>query len=172
LNYSKIKKISIIGNSAAGKSTLSNELGERLKLNIFSIDKAFWLPGWTLRDEVSFKKIHDQWLSLDSWIIEGVGYWESMVDRITKSDRVIFLDVPASVCKAQAEKRIKEEKIFPNPNIIRGCVYSKVRDRQMKVIDNFHNDLRPRILELLSNLGTNRAEIISSIKELNIVRET
>jgi len=168
VDYSSFKKISVIGNSAAGKSTLSIEVGKNLGLDVFSIDKAFWLPEWALRDEASFKNIHNKWLSFDSWIIDGVGYWGSLVDRISKSDLVIFLDVPVSLCKDRANKRIMEEKYFPNPNITEGCIYADVKNRQMEVIDNFHIEIRPKILDLLSSLSEERIKIVGGFEEMDM----
>ena len=168
MNLAKVKRISVVGNSGAGKSTLSNKLGRSLGLEVFSIDKIYWLPGWNVRDEVSYKEIHEKWIKLHSWIIDGVGYWEEMEHRIAKSNMVIFLDAPVALCKERAETRIKEEELYPNPNITEGCVYGEVIDLQMKVIENFHNELRPKLVNYLSRLNPEKVKVIGSIEELNI----
>ena len=163
-----VEKISIIGNSAAGKSTLSRKLGEALSIDVFSIDKIFWMPGWKLRDRESFSNLHMKWMSNESWIIDGVGYWTEMVQRIKYSDQTIFLDLPVEVCKERAINRIIEEKIAPNPNITSGCVYGEARELQMGIIEKFHSDTRPMILELFATLSPERVKRIADISELKL----
>jgi len=166
MDLTKAKKISVVGNSGAGKSTFAKELGETLKIEVYSIDKIYWLSGWKLRDQGNFKIHHDKWLEKGSWIIEGVGYWREMEQRISESDVVIFLDVPVDLCKKRAERRIKEEMLSANENITTGCVYSDVKELQMEAIVNFHNSLRPKLMDCLSGLSPDRLKIISDPKEL------
>ncbi len=56
MGLTKAKKISVVGNSGAGKSTFSKELGKALKIEVYSIDKIYWLSGWKLRDQCSFRR--------------------------------------------------------------------------------------------------------------------
>jgi adenylate kinase family enzyme len=168
VGITKAKKISIVGNSGAGKSTLAGRLGERLRIEVHSVDMIYWLPGWELRDHESYKNLHSKWLDSDAWIIEGVGYWREMERRMSESDSVIFLDVPVDLCKVRAEIRIQEEKKSPNPHITSGCIYRNVKERQMKVIEHFHSDLRPRIQDYLSGLERNKVIVLSDCSELNI----
>jgi adenylate kinase family enzyme len=84
MNWDVIKKISIVGNSGAGKSSLSIRLGGNLGIKVFSIDKIYWMPDWKLKDKSSFKITQDVWLQQNSWIIDGVGYWEKMEMRVSE----------------------------------------------------------------------------------------
>ena len=172
MDLSKAKKISVVGNSAAGKSTLSKALGCSLGIEVFSIDRIYWLSGWKLRDHDSYNRLHEKWLGMDSWIIEGVGYWNELERRISESDIVIFLDVPVELCKKKAEIRIKEESLTPNPNITSGCVYGEVKDHQMEVIEYFNSELRSKLSDYLSSLSQEKVKVISSYSELNIDNET
>lgn len=172
MTLGKAKKISVVGNSGAGKSTLSKQLAKCLGIDVYTIDKIYWLSGWKLRDQDSYKKLHEQWLERDSWIIEGVGYWAEMERRITESDVVIFLDVPINLCRERAETRIKKEKLSPNPDITAGCVYGDVKGRQREVIDSFHNELRPKLVQLLSGFGSKKVRVVGNFSELNIENET
>ena len=172
MSLNKAKKISVVGNSGAGKSILSHTLGKLLGLEVFSIDKIYWFPGWNLRDNVSFRNLHDEWLGLDSWIIEGVGCWEAMERRIAESDIVIFLDTSVALCKQRAETRIKEEALAPNSNITTACVYGDVKERQMEVIDKFHKELRPKLMNNLSELNPEKVRVIRSFEDLNMGNKT
>lgn len=172
MNLTKAKKIAVVGNSGAGKSTLSKLLGKHLGIDVFSIDKIYWLSGWKLREHQSYKSIHDKWLTRKSWIIEGIGYWDEMKERLSKADIVIFLDLSADLCKERAETRIAEERLTPNTDVTEGCIYSEVKDRQMEIIDYFHNSLRPKLAMLLSELNPESVRIISTYSELDIENKT
>lgn len=162
------EKICVIGNSGAGKSTFSNKLAKVLAKDVFSIDKIYWLPGWSLRNERSFNRLHNEWLKLDSWIIDGVGYWDEMERRINESDIIIFLDMPVSLCKKRAAARILEDQLTPGHNIAVGCAYSEVEDMQMDAIDIFHNELRPRLLRYISRLNSEKLIVINSGEQLEL----
>ena len=172
MELTKARKISVVGNSGAGKSTLSERLGNRLDIDVLSIDKIYWLTKWQLRDHESFRSIHDKWLEADSWIIEGVGYWNELEQRISESDIVIFVDVPIDICKAQADKRIKEERMFRNPYITEGCEYADMKERQMEVIEYFHNNLRPKLISLFSELNHEKVIIAGGYSGLNVGNKT
>lgn len=162
----RYKRISIVGNSGAGKSTLARKIGRKLDIEIFTIDKIYWLPGWKLREQSSFKELHDNWLSQDRWIIDGVGYLEEMENRLICSDLVIYYDVPVSVCMQRAKNRIIKEKIEPNKDITRGCRYENVEDLQMRAIKNFEVELKPKIMTYIESLNSERVQIISNESEL------
>jgi len=167
MNLSKANKISIIGNSAAGKSTLSRELGRTLNINVYTIDKIYWLPEWKLRDQISFRLQHNKWLDKNTWIIDGIGYWEELEQRLAQSDAIIFLDVPVELCKKRAKIRIREESRLPNKNITPGCFYNDVKELQMETIVDFHNTFRPKLMDYLSSINSDKFIIINDPIELN-----
>lgn len=171
-DLNKLKKIAVVGNSGAGKSTLSRELGRLLAIQVYSLDKIYWLPGWNLRDQPSFRLLHEEWMEENSWIIEGVGYWEEMEHRISESDVVIFLDVPVDVCKNRAETRIVQERYEPNSDITAGCVYGSVKELQMEAIEHFHRELRPKLLKYLSGISPEKVRVIGAGSELEFFNIT
>lgn len=168
LNLNTVNKISVVGNSAAGKSTLSRKLGTLLGKEVYSIDKILWLPGWKQRDAESFKALHNEWISTDSWIIDGVGHWDEMELRMSLSDLVIFFDSPVSLCKERARIRIDAEGLSPNQDITTGCIYGEVQQKQMNVIEQFHRELRPRLVSYLAMLDPIKVRVITSLEELEI----
>lgn len=172
MELTNVRKISIVGNSGAGKSTLSQYLGKHLGINVFTIDKIYWLPGWKLQDHQSYKDKHDRWTSQDSWVIDGVGYWEELEERVLKSDLVIFLDVPLEICKERARYRIEQERFSPNLDITEGCVYGEMEKQQMEVIEYFHNEFRPKVQELLTRVESGKVKIIGQLSDLGMKNET
>jgi len=168
LDITAANKISIVGNSGAGKSTLSKKLGVSLGIEVFSIDKIYWLPEWQRRDQASFQKLHDEWLNAETWIIDGVGYWKEMKTRLSESDMVIFLDTPLSLCKKRAATRIKEEKLAPNSHITAGCLYGDMEKMQMEAIETFDREFKPKLAHYLARFNPEKVKIIKNFEALDI----
>lgn len=95
-----------------------------------------------------------------------------MQPRLLQSDVVIFLDVPEDTCTGRAEIRIEAEQYSPNQDIAAGCIYGEVRERQMEVIKYFHESLRPKLINLLSELGGERVVTICSYDDVTLGCET
>lgn len=167
-----MKRISIVGNSAAGKSTLSKRMGAHYGIDVHTIDKIYWLANWQLRDQESFHQLHTQWLSAEKWIIDGIGYWDELKERLCQSEYIVFLDVTPERCKDQARCRIESEKKAENTDITRGCKYRDNQDLQMHVIDHFHAETRPKLIELLSALSSAKVDSIESAEHLRFEPDT
>ena len=136
-----VNKVTIVGNSASGKSTLSTPLGMKLRLPIFHIDLLLWKPNWEQLPESEFDIAHYEWLAKPQWLIEGVGYHSAMLQRFAMADTIIFIDTPYEVCIERAHKRIEEDRVVKNQFIPDNCQYHVVEDKQMEVIRIFKKTL-------------------------------
>ncbi len=66
------RRLLVMGCSGNGKSTLSNQLSERLGLPHISCDRdIFWLPGWKLRPRPEIVERMTAFAAEDRWIIDG-----------------------------------------------------------------------------------------------------
>lgn len=86
-----INKISIIGGTGTGKSTLARNLGKELKLPVCHIDGIHHLENWKVRDKDERDKIILNKISEEKWIMDGT-YKSTLEKRVQKSDLVIFLN--------------------------------------------------------------------------------
>jgi hypothetical protein len=91
-----------------------------------------------------------------------------MLQRLIQTGAVIFLDVSEEICVERAEKRIETEKYSPNQDVAAGCIYGEVRNRQMEVINNFHESLRPKLVSFLSGLESGKVVTFCSYEKLDI----
>lgn len=103
-----MKRISIIGTGCSGKSTLAQEMGQKLGIAVYSADE------YAHEDEAR-KLILDQ----DHWIFEGNDLL-TLEERIQASDTVIYLDYPLTTgLKRSAQRSIERDgsilKSFTSP---------------------------------------------------------
>ena len=88
------KRICIIGNSAAGKSTLAQHLANHLNLAVCHLDQIAHIPhtNWEPRDRELMRTDHQNFLAqYDQWIIEG-NYSFLMPERFAQATAIIWLD--------------------------------------------------------------------------------
>ncbi|WP_158961706.1 P-loop NTPase family protein [Myroides fluvii] len=87
-------RMCIIGNSAAGKSTLAQHLGQHLNFAICHLDQLAHVPhtNWQPRDRELMRLDHQTFLiQHESWVIEG-NYSYLMPERFAQATAIIWLD--------------------------------------------------------------------------------
>lgn len=86
-------RISVVGCSGAGKTTLSRRLARRLGYRHVELDALYHQPDWQPLPDDDFQQATDEALQGDGWIAEG-NY--SLVRPLVRarSDMVIWLDLP------------------------------------------------------------------------------
>jgi adenylate kinase family enzyme len=88
-----MRKVAVLGNAGAGKSTLARRLAEITTLPLYSLDKIqFRATGKVPHEE--YLRIHADLLSRDQWIIEGYGCVASAWERFSAADTLVYIDLP------------------------------------------------------------------------------
>jgi gluconate kinase len=87
-----LHRISIVGTSCSGKTTLAGRLARALDIQHVELDAIFHLPDWRERDRSEFREIVARHASRDQWVIDG-NY--SVVRDIVwlRATTIIFLDL-------------------------------------------------------------------------------
>ncbi|NHK30869.1 MAG: hypothetical protein FK730_05920 [Asgard group archaeon] len=146
-----MKRIAIIGNSGSGKSSLAVVLAEELSIPVYHLDMILWKPNWIRTPEDEFTIKHNAIVDQDAWILDGVGYKSTFDYRFEKAETIIFLDISPKICYQNAKKRMQEDIHKPNPYVTENCPYSlELADLQLEVINSFHEEFRPFILNILN----------------------
>ena len=113
-------KIAIIGSPGAGKSTLAQQLGELLNIEIIHLDRYFWRPDWREKPRDARIEILNELVRKERWIIEGT-YLGSSEPRLNAADTIIFLDIPPWLCLYRIRQRHNKYKGQPRPDLPDGC---------------------------------------------------
>ena len=100
-----MKRILIIGNAGAGKSTFARALSQKLQLPLIHLDRLYWQGNWEHCSREEFNIVLQQELEKDCWIIDG-NFNRTMPHRLSYCDTVFFFDLPTITCLWGITRRI------------------------------------------------------------------
>jgi adenylate kinase family enzyme len=88
------RRIIVIGNTSAGKSTLAAEIARRLDVPFVELDALFWEPNWVESENDVFRARVAEAIAGEAWVIAG--NYTSRTQDLTwpRADTVIYLDYP------------------------------------------------------------------------------
>ena len=160
----KAQRISIIGGSGNGKTTLANNLGKELNLPVFHIDGIHHLENWQLRDKEERDKIILEKIKEEKWIIDGT-YRSTLKARLENSDLIIYLDY-SSIAQAKGvlgryiKNHGKEKPEIP------GCK-ERMSFKFFVWVLNWRKDKRNEIIENLKGIDKEKILVFKSRRKLN-----
>jgi adenylate kinase family enzyme len=159
-----VNRISIIGGSGTGKTTLSNNLGEILKLPIYHIDGINYLENWKVRDKDERDKIILEKTNTDKWIIDGT-YRSTLKQRLNNSDLIIYLDYSSlaqirGILERYIKNKGKEKSEIP------GCK-EKISLQFFFFVLHWRKNKRNEIIENLNVIDKNKILIFKNRRQLN-----
>jgi len=88
-----VQRVSVVGTSGVGKSTVSRELARRLGASWLELDSVYHQVGWTPLDTAEFRARVAAVAAGERWVIDG-GY-SAVRDLVwARADTVVWLDLP------------------------------------------------------------------------------
>ncbi|RJE75946.1 adenylate kinase [Pseudoalteromonas sp. MSK9-3] len=139
-----MKKIAVFGKPGSGKSSLSNKLSIANDIELYSLDCISYKSNGEKVDKAVYDESHNLILSLDSWIIDGLGTLDSFYTRLDSADIWIFIDLPYLTSYWLVTKRLLQGLFVKKPlgwpegsSILKGTLASY---RHLKLSPQFWNE--------------------------------
>ena len=158
------KRISIIGGSGTGKTTLSNILAKKYNLPVFHLDGIHHLENWQIRDNTERDKIILDILKKEKWIIDGT-YKSTLQKRLENSDLIIWLDYSTLSQIKGIVKRCLINLGKERPEIP-GCK-ERLNFKFFKYVLNYRKKKRHYIVDTLKNIDNNKILVFKKQNDLN-----
>lgn len=90
------QRVAIVGDSCSGKTTLGENLAERMTCPFIELDALYWKPGWRPSEIPPFRMLVDEATQAHSWVLAG--NYDSVRDITwSRADTIIWLDFPLRV---------------------------------------------------------------------------
>lgn len=101
-----MKRVSVIGSSASGKTTMARGISERLGLPHLELDSVFHQPGWQPKPDEDFRAEVAGFAAADRWVIDG-NYTSHGVAQLVwpLADTVVWMDPPRRVVMGRVVRR-------------------------------------------------------------------
>ena len=71
LSAEDLQRVVVIGTSCSGKTTFAKRLAETLNREHIELDAINWLPEWTARPPQEFRRLVEEAIAKDEWILDG-----------------------------------------------------------------------------------------------------
>ena len=157
-------RISIVGGSGTGKSTLCDILSTELNLPAIHLDAFNFKENWVEIDKAERdKKISEKSLE-EKWIIDG-NYNKTLKERFEKADLIIWLDYSTLMQLKGIFKRYFTSRHKERPEIP-GCK-ERLNFNFIKYVITYNQKKRPIILNYLKNIPKEKVLIFKKQKNLN-----
>ena len=148
-------RVSVIGSSAGGKSTLSRMISQAHSLPHISIDREIrWLPGWKIRDYNQQRAKLQEFISQDKWILDGTSV-SSFETRIPRSDIVLWVRPTRMRAMWQLSKRVACSYGQVRSDMADGCPEQLPDLEFLRYIWTFDKLQSPRIVDAINRFGPN-----------------
>lgn len=157
-------RISIIGGSGTGKTTLANILSEKYNIPVTHIDGIHHLKNWEIRDKDERDKIILDIIKRKKWIIDGT-YKDTLKQRLEKSDLIIWLDYSTMTQLKGILKRFFKNPGKEKPEIP-GCK-ERLNWKFFKYVLNYNKKKRHYIVDALNDINKNKVITFKKQKDLN-----
>lgn len=141
-------KIIVLGCCGSGKSTLTRELQQKLKIPIIHLDKLFWKPNWINCSNEEFDILLKEEMKKECWIMDG-NYLRTIPIREKACDVIIYLDFPRWRCMLRVIKRVIKSYGKVREDMGEGCP-ERLDFEFLKYVWNFHEKNCDKIDEILS----------------------
>ncbi len=101
-----MRRVSVVGSTGAGKSTLARAIAQRLAVPFVELDGFMHQAGWRPRPDSEFLDEVDRATSMPGWVVDG-NYRRFVIEGPVwqRADTVVWLDLPRRTVMRQVITR-------------------------------------------------------------------
>lgn len=147
-----VRRIAVVGNAGAGKTTLSRSLARIHHLPLTHVDSIQFLAGMKIRPHAESIAILNEIEERPEWIIEGYGPLDIIEKRFQMADRVVFIDFPIWRHFWWCTKRQVKNAWSKREELPPGCdefSYSQTV-KLFRSVWKIHQKMRPQLLKIFA----------------------
>jgi adenylate kinase family enzyme len=101
-----VERISVVGSSGSGKTTVARALASRLAAPHLELDSVFHQPGWKQLDRETYQQRVRSFTAGPRWVIDGNYVSLGVADVVwARADTIVWLDLPRWLVMAQLVPR-------------------------------------------------------------------
>ena len=110
------QRVSVIGTTGSGKTTLARQAAQHLQIPHIELDALHWESNWTAASEQVFRERVTKAVSSDHWIVDG--NYSGVRDIVWgQADTVVFLDysfwlVMGRLLRRTLQRSLKQEELW------------------------------------------------------------
>lgn len=159
----------ILGSPGSGKSTLARQLGARLGVPVFHLDRLFHLPDWQSPPREVFLARVEAIAALPAWVIDG-NYARTAEPRVAAADTIIYLHVPRWLAMIRVIRRAVLGYGRQRPDAAEGC-RERIDPEFLLYVWRWRHDTQPRMRAIADGFGGRLIEIRSRKEARRLVAE-
>ena len=157
------RRVHVIGNAAAGKSTLAKRLAAALDAEFVELDALNWLPGWVGLNETDPDELTrriERATQGDAWV--AAGYYTRFAQPTfwQRLDTVVWLDLPAPLLVwrvlRRAWRRWRTKELIHGNNVERFWPHLAFWDTKNSLVHWVVRSHRGRRAEMLATMADPR----------------
>lgn len=153
-----MNRILVIGSAGSGKSTLSRQLGESLRLPVVHLDRYYWKPNWIPTPNEEWDQFVIEASNQEQWIMDG-NYTRTLDLRLRRADAVLFLDMPRWLCIYRILKRRIQYNGKTRPDLNEECT-EKIDWAFFKWVWNYRKRSRAKVIETLESVKEHKVVVM------------
>ncbi len=157
-------RISIVGGSGTGKSTLCDILSKKFDLPAIHLDAINFNANWVEIDKKERDRIISAKSKEEKWVIDG-NYNKTLKERFDKADLIIWLDYSTAMQLKGVLKRYFKTRNNERPEIP-GCK-ERLEFQFLKYVATYNKKKRPVIADYLKDIPKDKVLIFKKQKDLN-----
>ena len=88
-----MQRISVVGNSGSGKTTIARAIAAALGIPHLELDAVYHQPDWQPLDTTEFRRIASEFTAKKAWVVDG--NYSDVTDIVWgRADTVVWVDPP------------------------------------------------------------------------------